>query len=72
MRTGCGSGSGRCETRLDLEPDELAELDLLAEDVEVEVVEGSLKVTFLETGGEDNSALPLALALATIYFCFLK
>ena len=69
--TCCGSGSGRWETKLDLVPDELAELDLLVEDVEVGVVEGSCKLTFLETGGEDNSALPLALALATISFCFL-
>ena len=46
----CGKGSGRCETKLDLCPDELAELALLDVD-EVEGV-GDLKVTLLAAGGE--------------------
>ena len=66
---GTGVGSGRCETRLDLEPDELVELDLLS--VKVGVVERSLKVTFLDTVVEDSSAFPLALALATLSFSLL-
>ena len=46
----CGKGSGRCETKLDLRSDELAELALLDVD-EVEGV-GDLKVTLLAAGGE--------------------
>ena len=45
-----GKGSGRCETRLDLLPVELAELALL----DVDEVEGAgeLKVIFLVGGGD--------------------
>ena len=68
MGTGCCSGSGRCETKLDLEPDELAELDLLVEDAEVGGTVVSLGLlSFLV----ENSALPLAIALACISFCLL-
>ena len=64
-----GKGSGRCETRLDLLPVELAELALLDVD-EVEGV-GDLKVTLLAGGGDICRARPLALALACLFFCFV-
>ena len=61
-----GVGSGRCATKLGFEVDEDVELGPLG--VGVRDVGKSLKVTLLGSVVDASSALPLALALATLSF----